>query len=155
MARLSPKKWEEVKAAYCVGKRTLEDIGIEFGVSHAAISQRAKKENWTRIDSRLIDDAIESRVKLTKLTETYNLVSSSVNAEIDQQASIRYKTQRNSALLADAIPAMIPLCESPMHLKTLADANKSIAETGVDKATTAIQINNQTGQNLFAQAIEE
>jgi hypothetical protein len=142
MARLSTEKWAEVKAAYCVGKRTLEDIGDEFGVSHAAISQRAKKENWQRIEPVLIDSAIEARAKLTELTESNGLVSLHVNNEIDRQAEIKFKTQRNSALLADAIPAMIPLCDTPLQLKSLADANKVIAETGKDIPSTAIQINN-------------
>ena len=157
MARLPPEKWDEVKAVYCVGKRTLEDIAAEFGVSHAAISQRAKKENWQRLDAGLIGEAIESRVELTKLTETYGLVSSVVNSEIDKHATIKAKTMRNSELLADAIPAMIPLCDTPVQLKTLADANKVIAETGVDKGSL-ININNtnaQQNQNYFADALAE
>lgn len=143
MARLSPEKWAEVKAVYCVGKRTLEDIAAEFGVSHAAISKKAKAEKWQRLDSGLIDDAIESRSKVTKVTKSYNLVTSVVNNEIDRHASDKAKLESVGMLLADKIIEMAQVAERPSDIQALASAHKSLYEPRFKNAPdTAIQINN-------------
>lgn len=139
MARLSPEKWDEVKAVYCVGKRTLEDIGEEFGVSHGAISQRAKKENWQRLDGIVIDDAIESRAKLTKLTETNGLVSLRVNSEIDRHATDKVKADNIGMLLLDRAAELARDCYDAGELQKLSATHKNIYDgrfkTTVDSAT--------------------
>lgn len=143
MARLPPEKWEEVKAVYCVGKRTLEDIGKEFGVSHVAISKRAKAEKWPKLDANLIDDAIESRSKVTKVTESYNLVASVVNSEIDRHSSDKAKLESVGMLLAEKIVEMAQVAERPSDIQALASAHKSLYEPRFKNAPdTAIQINN-------------
>ena len=149
MARLTQDKWNEVKSIYCVGKRTLEDIASEFGVSHAAISQRAKKENWQKLDGNVIDAAIESRLELTKLTETNNLVSSRVNNEIDRIASDRAKIESVGMLLVDKIAQMADMVEKPSDIQALASAHKSLYEPRFKTSPdTAIQINNNTPTRL-------
>jgi len=145
MARLSPEKWEEVKAAYCVGKRTLEDIGIEFGVSHAAISQRAKKENWTKLDPVLIDNTIQARAELTKLTETNGLVSLHVNAEIDLHAQDKAKADNIGMMILGRTAELVRDCCDAGELQKLSATHKNIYDGRFKPVSgTAIQIN--TGQ---------
>lgn len=161
MARLTAEKWEEIKAIYAIGQEPVLTIAERFGVSHTAINKKAKSENWERLDGVTVAKAIESRAALksevSKVSKSMKLETLHVETEIDKHAMIKAKTMRNSELLADAIPAMIPLCDTPVQLKTLADANKVIAETGVDKGSL-ININNtnaQQNQNYFADALAE
>jgi hypothetical protein len=143
MARLTPEKWEEVKAVYCVGKRTLEDIGEEFGVSHVAISRRAKAEKWQKLDANLIDGAIDARSKVTKVTESYNLVTSIVNSEIDRHASDKVKADNIGMLLLDRAAELARDCYDAGELQKLSATHKNIYD-GRFKTTvdSAIQINN-------------
>lgn len=40
--------WEAIERDYRAGVKTLRVIGEEYGVSHVAITKKAKKEGWTR-----------------------------------------------------------------------------------------------------------
>ncbi|MBA3015222.1 MAG: hypothetical protein KKD63_04640, partial [Proteobacteria bacterium] len=40
--------WEAVERDYRAGVKTLRVIGEEYGVSHVAITKKAKKDGWTR-----------------------------------------------------------------------------------------------------------
>ena len=143
MARLPPEKWDEVKSVYCVGKRTLEDIAAEFGVSHAAISKKAKAEKWQRLDATLINDAIESRRKVTKVTESYNLVTSVVNSEIDRHVSDKVKADNIGMIIMDRAAELARDCYDAGELQKLSAAHINIYD-GRFKTTvdSAIQINN-------------
>lgn len=48
MPALTTVQWKEIEKHYRVGKRTLRDIGEEFGVAHVTISKKAKKLGWVR-----------------------------------------------------------------------------------------------------------
>lgn len=48
---MSEKKiidWETLSVHYRAGVRSLKDMGLQFGVSDAAIIKKARKEGWTR-----------------------------------------------------------------------------------------------------------
>lgn len=151
MARLSPEKWAEVKAAYCVGKRTLEDIGAEYGVSHAAISQRAKKEGWQRLDGKLIDSAIDSRAKLTQLTKDGGLVSSHVNSEIDRLADVKAMIHEDMTEIRTLMMEVVRVKREKNELSTI-DCKVAMETAAKEHEVkfgkspdTAIQINNSVG----------
>lgn len=55
----APIDWDSIELHYRAGKRTLESIGKEFGVSKGRISQVAKKEGWVRD----LQPKIEQRAK--------------------------------------------------------------------------------------------
>lgn len=72
--------WESIELHYRAGKRSLESIGKEFGISKGRISQVAKKEGWDRdlqpkIDQRakakIAKEAAESLAKQAALNDPY------------------------------------------------------------------------------------
>ena len=151
MARLTPEKWAEVKAKWSVGKRTNRELAEEYGVSHVAIQKRAIAESWERLNERIVDDAIESRAKLTrevtKVTKNADLVTLHVENEIDRLSRRKTFAESVGDKLLQGIGDGIPLCEKPSDIKELATAFKSVYEpmfkTNPD---TAIQVNNNQDQ---------
>lgn len=74
--------WDALAVPYRAGIRALKDIGIEFGVSDAAIIKHARKEGWTRdlkgkikaladkkVSAALVSAEVSAQTKITeKLT---------------------------------------------------------------------------------------
>lgn len=150
MARLSPEKWEEVKAKWCVGKRTNRELAEEYGVSHVAIQKRAIAESWEKMDEYIVNEAIESRAKVTrevtKVTNDTGLVTKHVENEIDRLARRKVFAESVGDRLLRGIDDQLNLCEKPSDVRELASAFKSVYEP-MFKTTpdTAIQINNSVG----------
>jgi hypothetical protein len=152
MARLSPEKWEEVKAAYCVGKRTNREIGEQFGVSHTAIQQRAEKEGWVKIDANIVDAAIDSRIEISKVSKTFQLESSHVNAQIDLHAQHKVKADNIGMMILDRTAELVRDCYDAGELQKLSAAHKNIYEGRFKQASTVIN-NTNAQQNIIAPEI--
>ena len=79
MARLSKETWERLKADYVTGAYSLELLAKKYGVSKGAISQKAKKENWKKLDLKETAELVEieklNKTKQTKLKNKSRLVS--------------------------------------------------------------------------------
>jgi len=79
MARLSKEAWERLKADYVTGAYSLELLAKKYGVSKGAISQKAKKENWKKLDLKETAELVEieklNKTKQTKLKNKSRLVS--------------------------------------------------------------------------------
>ncbi len=45
---LTNEEWNEIAVLYKVGEMPIRDIAAQFGITHGAIQQRAKRENWER-----------------------------------------------------------------------------------------------------------
>ena len=71
MARLSKEEWNSLKADFITGAYTLSKLAKKYSVSKGAISQRAKKEQWQKMDPQETVELIEleklNRTKQTKL----------------------------------------------------------------------------------------
>ena len=65
MARLSKEEWESLKADFITGAYTLSQLAKKYSVSKGAISQRAKKEQWQKMDPKETVELI-SLVKLNR-----------------------------------------------------------------------------------------
>ena len=78
MSNLTPKPrkvidWESVETQYRIGLRSLKDIGLEFGVSDAAIIKKARRDSWVRDLKAKIQAKAEAKVRAS-------LVSNPVSA---------------------------------------------------------------------------
>jgi hypothetical protein len=91
MAAKIKADWERVAAHYRAGKRTLRDIGEEFGITEGAIRKRAKAEGWPRDISERIqakaDDMVRKSLVRKGAIGTTELEIEDANASI--QADIR------------------------------------------------------------------
>jgi predicted transcriptional regulator len=91
MAAKIKADWERVAAHYRAGKRTLRDIGEEFGITESAIRKRAKAEGWPRDLSERIkakaDDMVRKSLVRKGAIGTTELEIEDANAFI--QADIR------------------------------------------------------------------
>lgn len=82
MSNLTPKPrkvidWESVETQYRIGLRSLKDIGLEFGVSDAAIIKRARRDSWVRDLKAKIQAKAEAKVSASLVR---NLVSAETAA---------------------------------------------------------------------------
>lgn len=86
--------WEAVEGEYRAGRRSLADIGAEYGVSAPGILKRAKKDGWARDLSGKIKAKTEAKVN-----------ESLVNAEVNARAAIneRQTIETNAQMLASKI----------------------------------------------------
>ena len=150
MARLTAEQWEKVKADWCTGRYTYQQLSDSHNVSDAAIIKRKNLEGWQQLDPKVVDAFVSAKVKtqaeIEKVSKVSKVSATNLQKSLDVISENEYKGARNVGLLLDAIPGMIPLCESPQHLKFLAEANKVAVETGKDSITTAIQFNQTTEQ---------
>ena len=88
---LIANQWNEIAVLYKVGDLSIRDIAAQFGITHGAIQQRAKRENWER-------GSLKSMVN--QLAATSSQISQMVSAE---QAPIVSKIIRDKAQLKNMI----------------------------------------------------
>lgn len=88
---LTADQWNEIAVLYKVGDLSIRDIAAQFGITHGAIQQRAKRENWER-------GSLKSMVN--QLAATSSQISQMIGAE---QAPIVSKIIRDKAQLKNII----------------------------------------------------
>ncbi|NPA64463.1 MAG: hypothetical protein GXO16_05770, partial [Epsilonproteobacteria bacterium] len=59
MGRLSKEQWRQLKADYVTGAYTLQLLARKYGVSVAAISKRARKEKWKKLQLQETAELLE------------------------------------------------------------------------------------------------
>lgn len=78
--------WEAIERAYRAGQLSVRAIAEKFGVSHPAVSKRAKKEGWQRDLTEQVRAAVKRKV--TKAVTTKGNHSDVVtDAEIIEEAA--------------------------------------------------------------------
>lgn len=63
--KLTNEDWSEIAVLYKVGEKPIRDIAAQFGITHGAIQQRARRENWERGS---LKNAVNKLAKLTSQT---------------------------------------------------------------------------------------
>lgn len=86
--------WEAIEREYRAGRRTLRDIGDEFGVSNPAIVQKAKRNGWERDLSAKIAAKAEALVS-----------KQAISSEVSKATAIteRLTIETNAQMLADKV----------------------------------------------------
>ena len=78
--------WEAIERAYRAGQLSVRALAEKFGVSHPAVSKRAKKEGWQRDLTEQVRAAVKRKV--TKAVTTKDNHSDVVtDAEIIEEAA--------------------------------------------------------------------
>jgi len=106
MARLSKETWERLKADYVTGAYTLELLAKKYGINKAAISRRAKKENWKKIDLKETAELVEmekvnksQQAKVNKISKSTNVKEQHLKEAISEITDLKVYFQ-NLTLLA-------------------------------------------------------
>jgi hypothetical protein len=86
--------WETLSVHYRAGIRSLKDMGLQFGVSDAAIIKKARKEGWTR------DLKGKIKAKADKLVSVA-MVSAEVSAQtkVTEKLTIEVEAQVRSRII--------------------------------------------------------
>ena len=91
MARLSKDKWDSLKADYVTGVYTLELLAKKYGVDKAAISRKAKKEEWKKMPIKDTVELIEmekvnksQKSKVNKIAKSTKIHSSKIKRSISE-----------------------------------------------------------------------
>lgn len=79
--------WEKIQIDFRAGVKTLRQIGDEYGVSHVAISRKAKREKWPRDLSAKI--AAKAREKVTKASVTSAVTKQTEQAVVEAESEIQ------------------------------------------------------------------
>jgi len=128
--------WERIEEDYRAGLLSVREIGSVNGVSHAAISKRAKHEGWDRDLSAKIKakaDALITKRQVTKLVTSEQLVTNKQIIEVNAQAIVDVKMNHRGFSTR-----LMKLCETMMEeLETVTNNQeplKQLAETVFNSA---------------------
>lgn len=87
MAKRRKVDWERIEIDYRAGVKTLRQIGDDHGISHAAVSKRAKAEEWERDLSAKI--RAKAKDKVTKASVTKKVTSVTEKEVIESEAELQ------------------------------------------------------------------
>lgn len=79
--------WERIEIDFRAGVKTLRQLGDEYGVSHVAISRKAKREKWPRDLSAKI--AAKAREKVTKASCNSGVTKQTEQEVIEAESEIQ------------------------------------------------------------------
>ncbi|WP_312817808.1 hypothetical protein [Atlantibacter subterraneus] len=108
---MSKPDWEAIESAYRAGVMSLREIASQHGVTHTAISKRAKKEIWERDLKAKIKakaDALVSKREVSKQVSSEKMVSErqliEANAEVIATVRMEHRGDiRRARTLANAL----------------------------------------------------
>lgn len=139
---MSKPDWEAIETAYRTGSQSVREIAAQFGISHAAISKRAKKESWDRdLQARIQAkaDALVTKREVTKKVTTEKLVTErqivEANAEVianvrmEHRGDIRKARSLTNALLNE----LDAECSDFPALEQLGELLRREDDKGMDK----------------------
>jgi len=79
--------WESVETQYRIGIRSLKDIGLEFGVSDAAIIKRARRDSWVRDLKAKIQAKAEAKVSASLVSDRVSPLTAANERQIIEAGS--------------------------------------------------------------------
>lgn len=136
--------WEQIELDYRAGIKTLRQIAEENGVSHPAITKRAKRDGWTRDLSTRIQAKAEELVTkelVTKAVTTVTKVAERQVIEVAAQAvaDVRLAHRHDIHRARNLVNALLDELEQQTNPETLAllselgELMRSPNEKGMDK----------------------
>ncbi|MEC4022179.1 hypothetical protein VSO52_05180 [Pseudomonas fulva] len=135
--------WEAIERAFRAGSLSVRAIADVHGISHAAISKRAKKEGWQRDLSDKVRSAVKAKV--TKAVTTTGYQSSAVTDEqiideaSDKGAAIVLGHQRGWSrwsAIAEKLSAALESIE--VNEENIGDFSRAL-NAGVDAQTKVVK----------------
>lgn len=147
--RVTPD-WEQIELDYRAGVKTLRQIGEAHGITHAAISKRAKRDGWERDLSAKIKqkaDALVSKSEVSKeVTRARKIAEREVieaNALAISEVLLRHRQDihRNNSLVVTMMQEL-ELQSGPdnvENMKALGELLRSEDDKGVDRLNDIYQ----------------
>lgn len=126
------RDWDAIEREFRAGIKTLREIGAEFGLSHAAVKQRADKFGWVRnLDAKIkakTDELVSKKTlptQLDKITE-----AELIQSKAEQQAEVLLVERADIKRLAGMCEKFeIELDKHEADLEKKARIMKSLTET--------------------------
>lgn len=142
--------WERIELDYRAGIKTLREIASENGVSHPAISKRARRDGWVRdlsarIQSRADDLVTRDTVSSSVTTESRAAERLVVEANAQAVAQVRLAHRRDIARARTLVNALLSELEAqtdPEMLALLGDLGQLLRapdDRGVDRLNDLYQ----------------
>ena len=121
--------WERIELDYRAGIKTLRQIAEENGISHVAITKRAKRDGWTRDLSAKIQSKAEELVTkelVTKMVTTETKMAERQVIEVAAQAvaDVRLAHRRDIHRARNLANALLDELEQQTNPETLALLNE-------------------------------
>lgn len=139
---MSKPDWEAIETAYRTGSQSVREIAAQFGISHAAISKRAKKESWDRdLQARIQAkaDALVTKREVTKKVTTEKLVTErqivEANAEVIANVRMEHRSdiRRARTLTNSLLEELESECSDVDALNQLGELLRREDDKGMDK----------------------
>lgn len=139
---MSKPDWEAIETAYRTGSQSVREIASQFGISHAAISKRAKKESWDRdLQARIQAkaDALVTKREVTKKVTTEKLVTErqivEANAEVIANVRMEHRSdiRRARTLTNSLLEELESECSDVDALNQLGELLRREDDKGTDK----------------------
>lgn len=139
---MSKPDWEAIETAYRTGSQSVREIAAQFGISHAAISKRAKKESWDRdLQARIQAkaDALVTKREVTKKVTTEKLVTErqivEANAEVIANVRMEHRgdIRRARTLTNSLLEELESECSDVAALSQLGELLRREDDKGMDK----------------------
>lgn len=134
--------WEGIERDYRAGLKTLRQIAEEFGVSHVAITKRAKRDSWVRDLSAKIQAAVEEKVTKAEVTKkvtkeqrvTENaIVEANAQSIADKVLEQRSDIKRARAIVQKLWDMVEAELDQPGEFRQLGEMMANPDENGIDK----------------------
>ncbi|CAM8255584.1 Phage protein [Escherichia coli] len=139
---MSKPDWEAIETAYRTGSQSVREIAAQFGISHAAISKRAKKESWDRdLQARIQAkaDALVTKREVTKKVTTEKAVTErqivEANAEVIANVRMEHRSdiRRARTLTNSLLEELESECSDVDALNQLGELLRREDDKGMDK----------------------
>lgn len=139
---MSKPDWEAIETAYRTGSQSVREIAAQFGISHAAISKRAKKESWDRdLQARIQAkaDALVTKREVTKKVTTEKAVTErqivEANAEVIANVRMEHRSdiRRARTLTNSLLEELESECSDVDALNQLGELLRREDDKGADK----------------------
>lgn len=139
---MSKPDWEAIETAYRTGSQSVREIAAQFGISHAAISKRAKKESWDRdLQARIQAkaDALVTKREVAKKVTTEKLVTErqivEANAEVIANVRMEHRSdiRRARTLTNSLLEELESECSDVDALNQLGELLRREDDKGMDK----------------------
>lgn len=139
---MSKPDWEAIETAYRTGSQSVREIAAQFGISHAAISKRAKKESWDRdLQARIQAkaDALVTKREVTKKVTTEKAVTErqivEANAEVIANVRMEHRgdIRRARTLTNSLLEELESECSDVAALSQLGELLRREDDKGMDK----------------------
>ena len=136
--------WERIECDYRAGVLSLREIAASHGVSHVAISKRAKKFGWVKDLAQKIAKKAEELVNKTVVNSLVNsdrvvtekeVIDANANAIVQVKLSHRKDISRSRAIVMSLFDELELICgpENAALLEDLGEIMRDPDERGQDK----------------------